>query len=179
MTTTEHDIQNILWRRWRHLGGVVIIPNYTPAQWFECDIMYLTVAQYMREYEIKLTVADFRADFMKGANGQDHHRYVGGLWTKQPYLSKHQRLANGDPKGPKQFWYVTPEGLVSQDDIPDYAGLWWVTDQPHRRIQEVRAAPVLHKAKVEDKVIRHALGVCYWRMWHERLRADRLTANTP
>jgi hypothetical protein len=40
----------------------ICVPNYTPKDWWECDVFELTPAGYFREYEIKMTVADFRAD---------------------------------------------------------------------------------------------------------------------
>jgi outer membrane autotransporter protein len=41
------------------------MPNYTPKNWFECDVMAVTKAGYLEEYEIKLSASDFKADSKK------------------------------------------------------------------------------------------------------------------
>ena len=93
------------------------LPNFTPRRWWECDVFEVTRAGYFREYEVKMTISDFKADRKKGA-GLDWH-YKEGHWHRGPGESKHKRLEGGDAAGPCQFWFVTPLGLVATEPKPD------------------------------------------------------------
>lgn len=63
---TELDIQIALWKDLQSSRDLVM-PNYTPKKWFECDVMAVTKAGYLEEYEIKLSASDFKADAKKCA----------------------------------------------------------------------------------------------------------------
>ena len=64
---SERLIQKKLYHRL--FGNRLVLPNFTPNGWFECDIWVLTKSGYGREYEIKLTVSDFKADAKKMFSG--------------------------------------------------------------------------------------------------------------
>lgn len=150
------------------------LPRYTPARWWECDVFELTKTGYFREYEVKLTLADFKADAQKQMEQRPWHYGTPPVWE-----NKHEFLSRGDPRGPTQFWFVTPVGLIPRELLPQWAGLielrcadetftpsrrWWPTT--------VVEAPKLHKEKASDKIREHALGVCYYRL-HDMMRAAR------
>lgn len=155
------------------------LPNYTPNGWWECDVFEITAAGFFREYEIKLTLGDFKADARKA-----HHTYSynGGRMTRGATRTKHSQLAAHDVKGPTQFWYVAPKGLLSAFDaaslnpecvVPEWAGLielecksyGWTTVLTKR-------APRLHLYKVSDGLNLHARTIPYWRM-HQLLLDKR------
>ncbi len=161
---TEREIQNRLF--WDVHTSLILMPNFTPPRWFECDLFAVTQAGYMREYEIKLSVADLRADKKKSQRSRD----TG--WQDE---YKHDLLSRGDARGPKQFWFVVPEKLVLlAGEVPTFAGLLTVRDNRGRiMLHEARPAPVLHKEKVSPKAIEYARKVCYHRYWRERFELDR------
>lgn len=146
------------------------LPRYTPRQWWECDVFEVTPAGMFREYEVKLTVADFRADTQK--------RTVkiippwdlpqgSGRACAWPGETKHGLLAEGSPRGPSRFWYVTPKGLLTPEMVPAWAGLIELTEKSYwsrPMPQEVVKAPQLHRQPVDSKVTDHARGICYYRM---------------
>lgn len=124
----------------------------------------------MREYEVKVTRADFFAD-------ADKAQEFGSRWTRDgrtpaDVRKKHDLLAAGDARGPSAFWYVTPPGLVAPHEVPVWAGVIEITehqpDEYRPRVyyteREITPAPRLHREKCSDAVRKHALGVCYWRM---------------
>lgn len=141
-----------------------VLPNYTPAGWWEADVFELTEAGYFREYEVKLTRADYRRDADKS-----REKWVArGTYRTDV---KHELLAGGSEKGPSRFWYVTPVGLIDKAELPEWAGLMEVTDRgpKHRRerrytLREVAKARQLHKAKIRPTVETDARGTCYWRL---------------
>lgn len=81
----ERTIQLALFQHLRSTC-VCAAPNYTPDGWWECDVWAVTRAGYGIEYEIKLSVHDFRADKQKAKR----------RWNGEQYISihKHDQYAN-------------------------------------------------------------------------------------
>jgi len=74
--------------------GCTMIPNFTPTNWWECDLCLIDKNGHMVEFEIKLTKQNFYDDFKK----------VKSL-NKKPPVFKHQLLS--DNKCPLwQYWFV-------------------------------------------------------------------------
>lgn len=147
-----------------------ILPNTYPGGWWECDILAVTKALFMYEYEIKVSVSDFKADAKKGGEmswGQ------GGRVRLQ---TKHEKLAAGDKKGPSNFWFIVPDNLIAVEDIPDFAGLIYAVDGNHGvRLIEQKKAPRLHKHKMERIELDRIRRNLYWRYWNLRLKHERVT----
>jgi hypothetical protein len=144
------------------------IPRYTPKDWWECDLFEVTKSGYFKEYEIKLTLADFIADAKKTQRRWQWRGQIGDV-----VRNKHEHLAKGCPTGPVEFWFVTPLGLLDDNKslLPTWAGLMELYDKgpgyhPHWRWRPevVKAAPRLHETKIDPKIVVHATGVCYYRM---------------
>lgn len=81
-----------------------VYPNTYICSW-ECDILEVTKAGYIYEYEVKVSRADFKADKLKQKHGEN----------------KYDALKAG--KRVNYFSYVCPKGLISPDEIPEWAGL--------------------------------------------------------
>lgn len=152
---TERTIQDALWADLTYQKGYgLVVPNYTPHRWHECDIFAVTKAALGVEFEIKISRSDFKADSAK--------------------VEKHNRLALADPFGPSRFFYVVPDGMVAVEEIPAWAGLIyarrWSSEyhSPRIALRTVKAAPKLHRTYVPAKVTDHARGVFYWRFWNLR-----------
>jgi len=106
------------WLEWRK--RTLILPNFTPFYWYECDMFSLTRSLYFHEIEIKVSRADFRADFKKF----EKHRVLSGdltnaNWYGPSYLDR----------SPHTFCYACPAEMLAVDDVPAYAGLIWVRRQ--------------------------------------------------
>lgn len=149
---TERYLQRRLFVEFQS-GSMAIMPNYTPCRWQECDVWRVTKSRYAYEYEIKVTLADFRADFKKG-------------W-------KHRQLVDRVTAGPSRFWYVAPAGIILHNELPFYAGL---LEWTRGGFVIVRDAPRQHTSKVGLEQIEHAMRACYYRLWTERERHDRTRA---
>lgn len=81
-----------------------VYPNTYIGPW-ECDVLEITKSGYAYEYEVKVSRADFRADKLKQKHGK----------------SKYDVLLSG--KRVNYFSYVCPKGLISPDEVPEWAGL--------------------------------------------------------
>lgn len=156
---TARDIQrSLLLDRYRRN---LCCPNYTPNRWWECDVFELTASGFFVEYEIKLTRSDFKADAMKVK------RHWNGAFDRDE--KKHDLLAAADVNGPSRFYYVVPEGLIEQSELPLWAGLITCTmrSAPSAKfpviIKEAVKAPRLHKRKLNEQVATHVRSIFYYR----------------
>lgn len=148
MTVDADQIERELYRD--NLGKTsLMVPRYTPTNWWEIDLLAITNSGYAREYEIKTSLPDFRRDFEKG--------------------DKHRRLAEGKCF-PSYFWFVCPEGMIPLAEIPDYAGLMYAG----RWLKIIKKAPRLQRDKVPEKVISHIARVMTFRFWNCRMQVIQL-----
>lgn len=166
----ERTIQHVLYLR-NHQRFKVLMPNYTPSGWWECDMFGVTKSGYFHEFEIKLTIADFRRDASKKA--PDTWRWVDGQKQTVTGASKHSQI--GTALGPSRFWYVVPEALIDQSEVPKWAGLQFLLERHGSYYaRPIVQAPQLHRVKISDDIVRHSMSVCYYRYWHERQALDLL-----
>ena len=167
---TESLIQNVLQSEFE--GSYEwVIPNYTPPNWWECDVMIISKAGYAQEFEIKISRADFKTDFKKAKGGG----MFGGHEKK-----KHAQLTLGDHWGPKHFWYVCPDGILTLDDIPEYAGLRYIRYYDNRRpafwkTSVIKKAPTLHREKFPQAAIEKMGRMFYYRLWAGRRKINKLS----
>lgn len=123
-----------------------VCPNFTPRHWFECDVCEITKAGYFVEYEIKLSRADFAADAKK-----EMRSWVDGDCVT---INKHKAIAS--KLGPSRFYFVCPENLIGDFELPSWAGLIYAHERRGVRspynitLRTVRAATVLRRAKREE-----------------------------
>ena len=133
---------------------------------WESDKLLETKSGYIYEFEVKISRADFKNDFkhkqakhlvLMGSekSGKTHLPCYEQMieWNKHNPGSIEKRYGN-DPrylvdaqKKPNYFYYAVPEGLISVEDIPEYAGLVYVTQS---NIQIIKKAPRLHSVRYSD-----------------------------
>lgn len=165
---TEAEIQNAFWHS-KHVGAEIIMPNYRPAGWWECDVWVVTSSGYSHEYEIKRTLSDFNADFKK----------VKKSYWGNPARSKHENLESKHKRAPKTFTYIVTADIIDQIKVPEYAGLIVVKQiedldqlrpgQADIYFKQVKQAPIINaKAKPTAREIERAKISCYFRMWNDR-----------
>lgn len=142
-----------------------MIPRYAPDDWFECDFLAVTKADYAREFEIKTSHADFLKDFEKRATRCRH-----GRWSAKAE-NKHDRLKSGDCV-PNYYWFVCPPGVIDLSEVPDYAGLMHAVKDKHGtvRLFEQKPAPRLHGNKLDQWVLSHISRSFFFRYWGAELK---------
>ena len=95
---------------------------------WESDYFVQRLNNYIYELEIKVSRADYFADFKK----TEKHKALRGEPTKL--------------KIPNKFIYVVPEGLIKKEEVPNYAGLYYIKEQYGKlRVIKIKEAPFLHK----------------------------------
>jgi hypothetical protein len=107
----------------------------------ECDVVSISKAGYIYEYEIKTSRADFKRDFIK----EKHQNMLNENCTKVYKGEQVWLTAN-------YFTFVTPEGLIQEDEVPEYAGLMWISESGEFTV--VKKPKLIHKTKADERFIR-------------------------
>lgn len=128
----------------------------------------LTKNGYTDEFEIKLTVSDFHADFKKSQRGKFRWNTERKAWDDDPPRVKHDIL-KGSEGGPNRFWFVIPEALHPLITVPDYAGLMVAGKYS---ATPVKPAPKRHKEKWTGGRI-GILETFYHRFWNHEISTQR------
>ncbi len=142
-------------------------PNYTPIDWWECDVWLVTKAGYVTEYEIKVSAADFRAD-----RNKDRRVIRLGMWQQ---ANKHREI--GSESGPSRFYYVVPNALAElESEVPEWAGFAVLRSDkdPRFGIRILKDAPKLHAKKVRKREIELAKRRMWYRYWDSLASIQKL-----
>lgn len=108
-----------------------VLQNLYVFGW-ESDILFLSHTGFWTEIEIKISRADFKVD-LKNKAGKHSALTDPSVMTK-----------------PNQFFYAVPEGLLTPEEIPEYAGLLTV-GQRWQNARTVKPAPWLHRQKTSPE----------------------------
>lgn len=140
---------------------------------FEADILELTKSGYASEYEVKISRADFKNDSLKERNW-----YKG----REVDLNKYIILKNGNRVN--YFYYVVPKGLITVNEIPEFAGLIYVEEYEYKcfsmekgnhvvmrmRSNVIKSAPKLCKDKFPVDRLFKCLESTYYRFHTQRMK---------
>lgn len=116
------------------------------------DLMWVTNAGYATEFEIKISLSDWRADAKKGK------------WR-------------GMPSWISRFIYAVPATLGVPDFVPEFAGVWHYHTEKDgfyaAEISVARAPRRFGKERVPEAVLHRWLRHLYSRYWYQKLYHDR------
>lgn len=118
-----------------------ITTRFTGMGLQECDVISVSKSDYIYEYEIKTSRADFKKDFIK----EKHTHMINESSTKVVRGQTIYLL-------PNYFTFVVPFGLVSEEEVPEYAGLMYMNEDSSFAV--VKKPKLLHKVKASDEFIR-------------------------
>lgn len=150
---TSKDIQMFILKHWLEQHHCpYVCSNFSGLGFAEADAIAISKAGIITEFEIKMSRADFFADFRK----PKHEVFKSGMKVLEGNL---HGLIN---KYPNKFYFAVPKNLVSIDEVPEYAGLIYLNKyslqthpgQTFIDFQFVRKAPYIHKMKAEDELIK-------------------------
>ena len=147
----EQDIQLALYN-YRSFISVypIVVPNIYLFNW-ESDLIYLSGANYVTEWEIKISRADYKADF----NKKFKHKVLSG---KINYSR------------PVEFYYACPVNMIDISEVPDYAGLYYIRDFQGKHVaEEIKKAPRF-KYKISDKQVNTIMAKGLRRYWSLRAK---------
>lgn len=159
------DIQNYLAMRCWDRRHIMTVPNCSSIG-YEADVLSVTQRLLVHEFEIKVSSSDFRADFK---NKHHKHWRMGELFKEQEANTRY---------APNYFWFVAPEGLLTLEQLPDYAGLIAVRSEEQNTLfgklrvagKTLREAPRLHKDKIEPVMLERVTTALKTRYWSMRIK---------
>lgn len=151
-------------RHFRLEGRCPIAPSIILPHGYEADVAaVMEKSKYLTEYEIKCSIADFRADFKKSMRAFT----TGDSNLKHDTLAHRKHGQSHPAKGktgkkfwtPNYFYFVAEVGILPLKEIPEHAGLielswnkYWPLEVD---IKVIKKAPLLHKDRVggDEKVV--------------------------
>jgi len=152
----EARIQFSLYSELLARGHEIILPNvsWSWLNW-EADLISITKARYLNEFEIKISLSDFKKDFDKRKHNYFRH-------------SNSHRM-------PNYFWYVAPIEAIPIC-IPDYAGLIeiWEGERDGRIwLKEIKRPTKIHGRKLESLDVYSMLRTIMFKYWNLAKIGDR------
>lgn len=123
------------------------IENLYVYKW-ESDLLLISKSDYAYEVEAKISRSDFKNDFKHKV---DKHTLME---EKTSILSSN--IDNLGSKLPNYFYYAVPENLIAVEEVPEYAGLIYVSptvENPdvdndwYWKARVIKEAPLIHKDK--------------------------------
>lgn len=135
---TEQSIQKIIRKTYvstlknRGQGHKVCISNVYLYEW-ESDLITITRSNSIWEFEVKIRKYDYLKDFDKS----EKHNALNTMSDLTAI--------------PNRFWYVCPEDMIAQEDMPNYAGLMYVCKSGmNKYLRTIKKAPQLHNERNLD-----------------------------
>ena len=117
---TETEMQNKIYCRFFRGNKLIAMACSTLLSW-ESDLLIVTRALYLHEFEIKLTRSDFLADKKKEKHTHIQEYLKGEkVYDKKYGCSMYQCRVQ---RPASYFWYVCMNGLIKPEEVPEYAGL--------------------------------------------------------
>lgn len=120
-------------------GNSAVMSNvYVNGGPWESDLIRVMPSLYYHEFEIKVSTADFLADFRKSDHYFEKDPETDRF--KKQYVYRHDFLNSvrthiGSKRipRPKQFTFVCPNDVIHESKVPKHAGLIYVDTSPNVR----------------------------------------------
>lgn len=119
-----------------------ICPSLVLPNRYEADVASVLKSGYLVEFEIKISVADFRKDFQKKCRHATKHGQMEGRRHGEA-LSRYRKCWT-----PNYFYFATAKGLLKPELVPDYAGIIEFDPMYVSLPTIVRKPKLLHTAKL-------------------------------
>jgi hypothetical protein len=125
-----------------------VLKNFYIRHW-ECDVFSVSAHGVTNEYEVKVTLADYKRDQRKNCGDENKHALIQ------------------EGKRVNKFWYVIPS--TWSVEVPEYAGVlhyWQDDNDSHIHIRKIKEAKMLHNGKLSEdiKLLYNIALKCYYRM---------------
>lgn len=144
MKRSVHKIHKSLYY-WVRKTNIITLPNYYIGR-YEADLFSLTDKDLIIEYEIKISKSDYLADFQKS------HTWNNVTTFKHDLIKQGSRC--------HRFYFVTPKGLVTKEDVPEYAGLIWHDGDAFKIVKK---APIIGRFTLGNDFFRSIAKSCSYR----------------
>lgn len=151
---------------------------------WESDFFVQKQNGYAYEFEVKISRSDFFADKKK----VDKHMILSsGKFMLKKHKYNEQSTCKADrwivteeekehSFRPNKFFYVVPSGMITVDELPPYAGLYYYDENGGTdyscNLKKIKDAPFMHKEKLRFEYVLCKKFYYYW--MEEKSMAKRL-----
>jgi len=155
MSLTTNEIADVIMKEYYPKGYSPMVTNFKGRGLCEADVLGITPADYIVEFEIKRSRSDYRADFKK----EHKHKCLSEGDGYNLYDRRVKGKKTGDKtvwfKIPNRFYYVCERDLIKKEEIPTYAGLIYIYKDAKNDVRSyvAKKAPLLHKQKADADLI--------------------------
>jgi len=150
---TSKQIEKVIIKNLADRQFPIYLPNYQNRGFSEADVLGISKSGQMYEFEIKISRSDFLADF---TNKQHKHKLLSerkALYTYPKWKRGKQTNETYDLIVlPNRFYYTCPEGLIKEEELPEYAGLVYISENKYT---EIKSAPLLHHHKANEIIYKN------------------------
>jgi len=146
---TTNQIEDIIMKHYSQLGHTPITTRFTGLGIGEADVISITKAGFINEFEIKCSRNDYLADFR---NKDYKHKAMFERTGVKVYPSGEVWYHSAN-----NYWFVMPKNMIDIKEMPEYAGLIYMNENS---LSIIKLAPRLHKYKATEalyKKIAHNL----------------------
>ena len=138
---------------------------------WESDFFVQKQNGYSYEFEVKISRSDYFSDKNKitkhsilktGAYNKksSHISYLNGIRevSEETEIVKHNFR-------PNKFFYVVPSGMITESELPDYAGLFYYEGDIYKGncgLIKIKDAPFIHREKLDFEKVLCSKFYNYW-----------------
>lgn len=123
----------------------IVIENFTPFHRYEYDVMSISKSEMVCEFEIKVSRSDFKTQKEKTKQFN---------YSKQITDGRAEQLDKSKVLVPNYFSYCCPDGLIKEDEVPKFAGLYYLKDGI---IREIKSPKRIHSHNFKLEVIKEKI----------------------
>lgn len=157
------------------------LPNCYYQHDSEADLFAIRKSGFCDEFEVKISRSDFLADAKKVVQyRQPVSGEYGYLKERAPYNKpKLDALSSGELKI-NYFWYVVPEGLITIEEVPTFAGLIQICVglKGKKYLETLQTPKRLHKNKLSDEFKYKTAKKAVFRYWDLRAKLATLSQSS-
>jgi len=154
----ERQIQNALFGWLQNKKHILITPNVGLFGRYESDLVSVTSAGFINEFEIKVSRADYMAEFRRKKR---KHAYLSAGAAAKRYT-------------PNYFHFVFPEKVFSEwsdREVPVYAGVVLIGE--FGEVKPLKPAKRLHNLKATERELQYLSRGLMFRYWGQRIKRGR------
>jgi len=147
-----HDLETELSRYLFTDSTLGICKRFVGAGFSEMDIAKITSTEYIYEYELKISRADFIKEIKNFNENNDRQKYWKHLMMKEAFNNKKKNYKRKTNSIANKFYFVCPENMIKEDEILDYQGLIYIDNKYDFKV--IKEAKFLHKNKISIKILK-------------------------
>jgi len=161
---TEAAIQDLLYFHCVSKGHILVNPNSCVFGW-ESDFVSVTKNLMVHEFEIKISKSDFKADAKKEKSAL----MIDPVKIYYPDLPRHRIEVT--VRRPNYFYYVVPQGMITPEEVPDYAGLIYACPWYDKgRLRIAKKVRRIHDQPIDQHQVLQLTRSVMYRYWRQRLK---------